>query len=81
MFITLHARCCYSPCRNFYNRDLSLPAIRIGNIAAVWGVSKFSGLEEMSQVAITSGQGYIIFSARSDLVQAESRNCPIQTNI
>jgi hypothetical protein len=41
----------------------------------------FSALKEIIRVAIIFGQGYVIFSASSDLVQAESRNCPIQTNI
>jgi hypothetical protein len=41
----------------------------------------FSGLKEIIRVAIIFGQGYIIFSATSDLVQAESRNRPIHTNI
>jgi hypothetical protein len=41
----------------------------------------FSGLKEIIRVAITFWQSYIIFSASSDLVPAESRNCPIQTNI
>jgi hypothetical protein len=41
----------------------------------------FSGLKEIIRVAILFGQGYIIFYVSSNLVQAESRNCPIQTNI
>jgi hypothetical protein len=41
----------------------------------------FSGLNEIIRVAIIFGQGRIIFYASSDLVQTESRNCPIQTNI
>jgi hypothetical protein len=41
----------------------------------------FSGLKEIIRVAMIYGQGYIIFSTSSDLVQAESRNCPIQTKI
>jgi hypothetical protein len=41
----------------------------------------FSGLKEIIRVAIIFGQGCIILSASSDLIQAESRNCPIQTNI
>jgi hypothetical protein len=38
-------------------------------------------LKEIIRVDIRDGQGCIIFSASPDLVQAESRNCPIQTNI
>jgi hypothetical protein len=41
----------------------------------------FSGLKEIIRVSIIFGQGCIIFSASSDLVQAELRKCPIQTNI
>jgi hypothetical protein len=39
----------------------------------------FSGLKEIIRVTIIFGQRRIMFSASSDLVQAESRNFPIQT--
>jgi hypothetical protein len=38
-------------------------------------------LKEIIRVAIIYRQNYIIFSASSAFVQAESRDCPIQTNI
>jgi hypothetical protein len=41
----------------------------------------FSGLKKIIRVAIIFGQGCIMFSASADLVQAESRNHLIQTNI